>query len=489
MNDSLHELQTDIHRLASQQTQIQHMMHQPGARQDLPTSRHPMDPQPFYIAHEAQQGPPRRTWGQPQPINFAHQGSAMGDPGHGGWQSPQRQQWGQRPMSNQGGYGYGPPSSQYNDPYGQPYQMQNPMYNGHAPFDQPYGYGGMAPPTQSFSPGPNGYGQGPYGNNSYMSPPPQSNMVNPMAAGASPSRATPFRLHDKMGGSGSPVPVNNSVLSRTPAYGSGVGSPASPLRGSDPSVTSGHHGFGSTQSLSRQVSRDSVNGGHLQPMSPPSGEITRRLHSSVPAPEEDDMAPQNISFIEDTSHDEGDRRSSSPVDPLKRLPERLSQLNISSGSKTYRVHSSPDKEPSPSPTRTRPTISSTFKQARRSSGGENPLASSGPSSIRSNTGQSGLTEEEAETLSQMKTERLKDGAEAAKGFVITFEDDTPKKPKPQLKQRRPSSKRNSMVFMGNELNSDGSNSSRKENVPPEVMICIVRCSYLISNFFHQPFGI
>ncbi|XP_059087795.1 patronin-like isoform X3 [Tigriopus californicus] len=481
MNDSLHELQTDIHRLASQQTQIQHMMHQPGGRQDSSASRHPMDPQPFYIAHEAQQGPPRRTWGQPQPINFAHQGSGMGDQGHGGWQSPQRQQWGQRPMGNPGGFGYGPPSSQYNDPYGQPYQMQNPMYNGNPPYDQPYGgYGGMPPPTQSFTPGPNGYGPGPYGNTSFMSPP-QSNMVNPMGVGASPSRVTPFRLHDKVGSSGagnphgSPMPVNNSALSRNPPYGTNAATLGSPMRGADPAVALAH-GLGSSQSLSRQTSRDSVNGmpglGHHQPMSPPLGESARRLHTSVPAPEEDDMAPQNISFIEDTSHDEGDRRSSSPVDALKRLPERLSQLNISSGSKTYRVHSSPDKDPSPSPTRNRPTISSTFKQARRSSGGENPLTSSGPSSIRSNTGQSGLTEEEAETLSQMKTERLKDGAEAAKGFVITFEDDTPKKPKPQLKQRRPSSKRNSMVFMGNELNSDGSNSSRKENVPPEVMICI-----------------
>jgi hypothetical protein len=91
------------------------------------------------------------------------------------------------------------------------------------------------------------------------------------------------------------------------------------------------------------------------------------------------MAPQNISFIEtdpeeDKQHDSGtsddregtgrESRSPTPADPLKRLPERLSQLNISSGTKTYRVHSS-DKEPSLSPTRNaRPTISSTFKQNR-----------------------------------------------------------------------------------------------------------------------------
>jgi len=83
----------------------------------------------------------------------------------------------------------------------------------------------------------------------------------------------------------------------------------------------------------------------------------------------------------------------------------------------------------------------------------------------------GLTEEEAETLAAMKTEALKDDADAAKGFVISFDDDAPKKPKPQLKQRRLSSKKNSLAGQS-EMSSDGSNSSRKENVPPELMICI-----------------
>merc|ERR1712179_106257 len=50
-------------------------------------------------------------------------------------------------------------------------------------------------------------------------------------------------------------------------------------------------------------------------------------------------------------------------------------------------------------------------------------------------------------------------------------DDTPKKPKPELKTRRLSqAKKNSVV--SETMSSDGSNSSRKENVPPELMICI-----------------
>ena len=91
---------------------------------------------------------------------------------------------------------------------------------------------------------------------------------------------------------------------------------------------------------------------------------------------------------------------------------------------------------------------------------------------RSNSGV-GLTEEEAEMLAAMKTEKLKDDADASKGFVISFDDDGPKKPKPALKVRRLSSKKNSLAGQS-EMSSDGSNSSRKENVPPhdDIMICI-----------------
>ena len=218
------------------------------------------------------------------------------------------------------------------------------------------------------------------------------------------------------------------------------------------------------------------------------------------------MAPQNLSFIETESEKEDkngggggtsdereaaaagrESRSLTPSDPLKRLPERLSQLNISSGSKTYRVHnaastpSQSEKEQSPSPTRgaapARPTISSTFKQSRRSGSAEpgQPgagMPASGPSSLRSNSGAGiQLTEEEAETLAAMKTERLKDDADASKGFVISFDDEPAKKAKPALKVRRPSKKFSSASGM-HDLNSDGSSSSRKENVPPELMICI-----------------
>ncbi len=84
-----------------------------------------------------------------------------------------------------------------------------------------------------------------------------------------------------------------------------------------------------------------------------------------------------------------------------------------------------------------------------------------------------MTEEEAAALAAVKTEKLKENSDASKGFVISFDDNGPKKPKPQLKPRRVSSKKNSLA---SEISSDASSSSRKENVPPEVMICIVSFS-------------
>ncbi len=186
------------------------------------------------------------------------------------------------------------------------------------------------------------------------------------------------------------------------------------------------------------------------------------------------MAPQNVSFIDSSAEEElqkkdteEENKAKDPESPrLKRLPERLSQLKISSGSKTYRVHADDNRETTSPPYVARPTISSAFKQNRRSSGG---TESTGPASLRSAV----KSEEEEETLANMKTERLKEDKDAAAGFVISFDDNEsrPRRPKPALKPKRPSTKKTSTSEVV--MSSDGSNSSRKENVPPEVMICIV----------------
>ena len=498
MNDSLHDLQTDIQRLAQQQLQIQQMMSQQQQQQQqmrpmaMPAMPHhqpnPMDPQPFYIAPDGPQpcaaaggGPmvqPRRTWGQPQPIHFD-----AAPPPSEPWQpqlnhSPSRRlQW-------------GAPAAQK--------QPQHSLYSGyqdlHQQQQQQHGY---SPYAMSSTPDPHPQPRGlPQTQAGYMSSPSPGGY--PTASGGSS-----FRLHDsrtRPGAAASPSPFVSH------GQGGGPLTPSSPMRNSfgvssgsvqqqqqqqqavldpppvalaaQPSFSGTSVSALTTPSPSSGVVAPSTSGRpHLSssspyasPSPPPSlsASGSRRLHSSIPAPQEDDMAPQNVSFIEtdpeelDEKRDADDKTAAS----LRRLPERLSQLNISSGSKTYRVHSSAsEKESSPSPTRTaRPTLSSTFKQSRRSSGGE---PASGPSSLRSNSGVTQLTEEEAETLANMKTERLKDDTDASKGFVISFDDDPPKKPKPALKVRRLSKK-----YSAGDMNVDGT-SSRKENVPPEVMICIV----------------
>ncbi len=448
MNDSLHDLQSDIQRLAQQQTQIQQIMHPSQGPGGYPSAMsaspqrpmNPMDPQPFYIS-QPDPPPQRRTWGQPQPISFAHQG-----PGGGiEWpqQAPRRAQWGapqpppqQRPPMMFDPYS-GAPIDQWGNPIPHHYNGYYPQH--HQQQQQQGPYSAYTNPT---------YGQQQQGANGYNYSPQQQGPVAVSSASSTPR--TPFRLHDgsSPGGTlGSPSkphsapPRASSTLPRRLSE-----SQDAPM---SPGVVSKAPGY------SRQASRDSMGGGSVSPNPPP-----RRPHTSVPAPEEDEMAPQNVSFIDSSaSGDETEVTAS----------KRLSQLNITSGSKTYRVvHNEPMNE-SPSPTRQRPTLSSAFKQSRKGSSGE--VVTSGPSSLRSNSG-IGLTEEEAETLAAMKTEKLKDDADAAKGFVISFDDDTPKKPKPQLKQRRLSSKKNSLTGHSEILSSDGSNSSRKENVPPELMICI-----------------
>ena len=464
-----------------------------------------MDPQPFYISSDSQPPPPqiqqaphtpqRRTWGQPQPISFAQQGGGMMsvDP-----YAQRRQQWG-APNGNaeNGQYGaYAPPvppppqniyggqdpynspmRDQWGNPIGPP-QQQN-MYNGAGgnypgQYNQ---YNQQQPPYQ---------GNSPYGPTTPNNPYNQFSSPNSMQPQTPQGRMnTPFRLHDS-DGTNNParaVPPSAAPTSQPLATSSPYAPPSSkPSGGSTTNLAairrrlsendpSSPTTAGTAPSYTRQTSRDSLGRADNDPGTRDSSSPNhppRRLHTSIPAPEENEMAPQNVSFIDSSTEEDSAHPSSK-----SELSNRLSRLNITSGSKTYRVLSD-DKESSPSPTRNnRPSISSAFKQTRKGSGGEG-ASSGGPSSLRSNSGQPNLTEEEQRALENMKTERLKDDADATKGFVISFDDDTPKKPKPELKTRRISqAKKNSVTET---MSSDGSNSSRKENVPPELMICIVSYS-------------
>ena len=442
-----------------QSQQIQRMMQQQQYLQSPPQQpqqpHNPMDPQPFYITGDSPHHPqaqgaappppqhtPRRTWGQPQPVTFGQAGPAP---------------WAQGPRPVYGGPGPGYPGPLQYDQYGQPMvprdQWGNPVqYPGQYP-DQ---YGGYQQQQYNpYAPQPF-YGQqqqSPYG------PPTYSPMASP--GGPAPGPRTPFRLHES-----------------SPGPGSGVLSPGrSQYDLSDPATLATPRGF------SRHASREQLAG--PAPATPATELQTRRLHTSVPAPAADDMMPQNVSFIEnstDNDEDNEDKSSPSPVpepstsytEPPRtesNLSERLKRLNISRGDKTYRIQLHADgREPttldSESPASlgssgrpgSRPTISSTFKERRReSSEGSGPASLSGPGSMSQPAVQTKLTDEEINTLNSMKTEVLKETGDPTKGFVISFDDDAPVKPKPVLRPKR--------------LSTGSKKSSREEKCDP-VMIML-----------------
>ncbi|XP_072388108.1 patronin isoform X5 [Diabrotica undecimpunctata] len=128
---------------------------------------------------------------------------------------------------------------------------------------------------------------------------------------------------------------------------------------------------------------------HMDTKEPPQRK-TSITHAPIPAPSADDMEPQNISFIGNST-------------PTK-LSEGLSRLNITSGSRTYRI---------PSPTR--PSITRNSFQPTPSP----PVIDSIPLAEISNLDNDALNQ---------------------KGFYISF-DDQPKRPKPPLRTKRMSPKK------------------------------------------------
>ncbi|KAL1491179.1 hypothetical protein ABEB36_011818 [Hypothenemus hampei] len=123
-------------------------------------------------------------------------------------------------------------------------------------------------------------------------------------------------------------------------------------------------------------------------------------HAPVAAPSVDDMEPQNISFIGNSGEDAA-------------LSESLSKLNITSGSRTYRI---------PSPTRPRGV-------ARASPFGRGQATPSPPTAVP----------ETVHPSTQVST--LDGDPSAEKGFYISFDDEQPKRPKPALRSKRNSPKK------------------------------------------------
>ncbi|CAG9862690.1 unnamed protein product [Phyllotreta striolata] len=125
----------------------------------------------------------------------------------------------------------------------------------------------------------------------------------------------------------------------------------------------------------------------------PPSRRTNITHAAIPAPSVDDMEPQNISFIGNPTAD--------------KLNEGLSRLNITSGSRTYRI---------PSPTR--PSITrNSFQPTPSPPLLEPPVAAAA----------------EVSSLDNDPTNQ--------KGFYISFDNDQPKRPKPPLRAKKMSPKK------------------------------------------------
>ncbi|XP_039307085.1 patronin isoform X12 [Solenopsis invicta] len=146
-------------------------------------------------------------------------------------------------------------------------------------------------------------------------------------------------------------------------------------------------------SESPEPKRSSVHHVPISCESPTEKRQATALHTPVPAPPADDMKPQNISFI---GNDDD-------------IAQGIRGLNITSGSRTYRI---------PSPTR--PTISQNSFQPHPS-----------------------LRETSRSATPDVTPLDSTDANE--KGFYISFDNDAPKKPKPTLRVKRTSPKKERSV--------------------------------------------
>lgn len=137
------------------------------------------------------------------------------------------------------------------------------------------------------------------------------------------------------------------------------------------------------------------------------------IHAPIPTPPVDDMEPQNISFIGNSDDN---------------YVQGISKLNISSGTRTYRI---------PSPTR--PHISrNSFQQVPPS--------------------------ENVAVLPDA------DNSSNEKGFYISFDNEQPKKPKPPLRLKRGSPKKEKVSLPSNNIENNVSSHHRvdsQENIVRE----------------------
>ena len=393
LSDHITELNSNIQRLALQQSQIEQMIRNSSVNYQTP-------PSPARDIYKDTSGSAqRRTWGQPQPIHFPSANHFTPTPY--GMTTPVKPREPPPPQME-------PVPNYLHDQWGNviAYGGQIQAMAPHHPQE----YISSPPPTLSHaqsltrltglttSPGYSGLGASP-GLNGLTASPGMRNPYGSPSSVLSPPSSVPFRLHERYQNTYDPVEPKNDM----PPTQSAVDT-------TQPAVVE--------------------------------EKLPRKFHAPVPAPAFDEMAPQNVSFIENTS----DLEDSSPFS--KNKENNLSDIDTE---KSFDI-----EKPTPA-IRSRSSISSSFKERRK---GSNDSVMSLSQSERNSIVQVKMSEEEVETLNNMKTEVLKTTGDPSKGFVISF-DDEPVKPKPVLKERK-SSKNNRassdpvmiMLDMNEELDSD-----------------------------------
>ncbi|XP_043262535.1 patronin isoform X4 [Colletes gigas] len=189
--------------------------------------------------------------------------------------------------------------------------------------------------------------------------------------------------NNQMSHPGSTYPTSSSIFNQTP--------PSS----ASPQHRNAVHRISQLMSESPEPKRPTVHHIPIKCESPIEKRQVTALHAPVPAPPVDDMKPQNISFI--GNDDE--------------LSQGIRGLHITSGNRTYRI---------PSPTR--PSISRNSFQPHPSLREATPSPSGTP-----------------------EVTPLDPTDAGEKGFYICFDNDAPKKPKPTLKVKRTSPKKERTV--------------------------------------------
>nr|XP_012147101.1 PREDICTED: patronin isoform X12 [Megachile rotundata] len=189
--------------------------------------------------------------------------------------------------------------------------------------------------------------------------------------------------NNQMSHPGSTYPTSASIFNQTP--------PSS----ASPQHRNAVHRISQLMSESPEPKRPTVHHIPIKCESPTEKRQVTALHAPVPAPPVDDMKPQNISFI--GNDDE--------------LTQGIRGLHITSGSRTYRI---------PSPTR--PSISRNSFQPHPSLREATPSPSGTP-----------------------EVTPLDPTDAGEKGFYICFDNDAPKKPKPTLRVKRTSPKKERSV--------------------------------------------